>query len=69
MKDYEKIKEALAAVDKALVALIFTEGYGSVKAELENCASELQAEIWALEDMMAYELDLMKEEMVHDNRY
>ncbi len=69
MKDYEKIKEALAAVDKALVALVFTEGYGSVKAELENCASELQSEIWALEDMMAYELDLMKEEMAHDNRY
>ena len=61
MKDYEKIKEALAAVDKALAALFFTQGYESVKEELENCASELQSEIWALEDMMAEEINSMKE--------
>ncbi len=53
MQQYFKIKKALENVDKALLALMAVQGLESVKEELENCASELQSEMLALEDLAA----------------
>jgi len=50
MTEYKRVMEALAAVDKALVSLIFMEGMDSVRSNLECIAIALQDELFAMED-------------------